>query len=108
VLFAPDCVKETFRPGTQHGGTDYDGRALRYLEWTWDPDPDDVTYVSDYVYVLREGQGDVRLVHDRHVEGVFARATWLRALEETGFRAHVGPPRGPGPESGELFVAVRP
>jgi hypothetical protein len=108
VLFAPDCVKETFRPSTDHGGSDGGGRALRYLEWTWDPDPDDATYVTDYVYVLREGQGEVRVVHDRHVEGVFPRATWLRALAETGFRAHVGPPRGLGPESGELFIAVRP
>jgi SAM-dependent methyltransferase len=108
VLFAPDCVKETFRPATDCGGTDGDGRALRYLEWTWDPDPADTTYFCDFVYALREGHGEPRVVRDRHVEGVFARATWLRLLERTGFRAHVGPPRGPGPESGELFVAVRP
>ena len=93
---------------TEHGGSDGDGRALRYLSWTWDPDPADTTYVADFVYVLREKEGDVRVVHDRHVEGVFPRATWLAALEETGFRAHIGPPRGAGDESGELFIAVRP
>jgi SAM-dependent methyltransferase len=108
VLFAPDCVKETFRPATEHGGSDGDARSIRYLEWTWDPDPRDSTYVVDYVYVLRDGLGDTRVLHDRHVEGVFARATWLELLSETGFRAHVGPPRGTEPGSGELFIAVRP
>jgi hypothetical protein len=108
VLFAPDCVKETFRAATDHGGSDGDGRAIRYLEWCWDPDPNDSTYLVDYVYVLREGNGEPRVVHDRHIEGVFSRATWLRLLEETGFRAHEGPPRGSEPGSGELFLAHRP
>ena len=108
ALFAPDCVRETYRPGTQHGGSEGDGRALRYLAWSWDPDPDDTTYLVDYVYVLRERGGEVRVVQDRHVEGVFPRATWLALLEQTGFRAHVGPPRGTEPGSGDLFVAIRP
>ena len=46
ALFAPDAVTETFRPSTDHGGVDGAGRALRYLEWTWDPDPSDTTYLS--------------------------------------------------------------
>ena len=41
-LFCPDHVRETFRPGTDHGGHDAtDGRGLRFVEWTWDPDPED-------------------------------------------------------------------
>ena len=43
AVFAPDFVKETFKPSTDHGGHDGDGRALRYLEWSFDPDPDDTT-----------------------------------------------------------------
>ena len=50
VLFAPDHVRETFRPSTDHGGHDGPERALRYLEWTWDPDPTDNTYTVDYSY----------------------------------------------------------
>ena len=30
-LFAPDEVKETFTPRTDHGGHDRNGRSLRYL-----------------------------------------------------------------------------
>jgi trans-aconitate methyltransferase len=34
VLLAPDCVRETFGPATEHGGHDGSERALRYLEWS--------------------------------------------------------------------------
>ena len=34
ALFVPDAVRDSFEPGTSHGGHDGpDGRALRYLEW---------------------------------------------------------------------------
>jgi SAM-dependent methyltransferase len=105
ALFVPDCVRETFRPRTSHGGRDgEDGRSLRYLEWSWDPDPRDTTFVTDFAYLLREG-GEVRAVHDRHVEGLFPRATWLAALEREGFRIAASR-AGDGEDEGELFVAV--
>ena len=85
ALFAPDHVRETFRPETSCGGHDGEGRGLRYLEWTWDPDPDDATYLVDYAYLLREEDGSVRAVQDRHVEGLFSRQVWLRLLQEVGF-----------------------
>lgn len=37
ALFAPDHVRENFQASTDHGGHDGVNRALRYLEWTWDP-----------------------------------------------------------------------
>lgn len=85
VLFAPDYVRETFLPGTEEGGRDEGTRGLRYLEWMWDPDPDDTTYTVDYAFLLREVDGNVRAVHDRHIEGLFSRADWLHWLTETGF-----------------------
>ena len=91
VLFAPDHVRENFRPGTDHGGHDGADRAMRYLEWTWDPDPADATCIVDYTYVLRERDGEVRVVHDRHLEGLFSRTDWLRWLSETGFVPQVVP-----------------
>jgi SAM-dependent methyltransferase len=84
ALFAPDFVTETFDASTEHGGHDGDGRAMRYLEWCWDPDPADSTYVVDYVYALREGT-ETRVVHDRHLEGLFSRAEWLATLRLVGF-----------------------
>src|SRR6185369_6907439 len=39
ALFAPDAIRETFQPSTDHGGHDAGARGLRYLSWTWDPNP---------------------------------------------------------------------
>jgi SAM-dependent methyltransferase len=91
VLFAPDHLRETFRPSTDHGGHDGADRALRYLEWTWDPDPNDNTYTVDYAYVLRERDGSARVELDRHIEGLFSRDEWLRWLVDAGFDARVVP-----------------
>ena len=103
AVFQPDCVRETLRPETDHGGHDGDDRSLRYLEWTWDPDPDDTTFVTDYAYLLRDAGGGARVVHDRHVLGVFPRETWLGLLREVGFAADsVVDPWGR-----EVFVGVR-
>lgn len=87
ALFAPDYVRETFHPSTEHGGHDGESRALRYLAWSWDPDPTDTEYVTDFAYLLREGDGSVHVEYDRHVEGLFSRADWLRLLAEVGFEA---------------------
>lgn len=110
ALFAPDFVRENFRPGTDHGGHDGEDRGLRYLEWTWDPDPSDTTYLADYALLLRGPGEAVRVVHDRHVEGLFPRAEWLRLLSEAGFVPRVVPLEHSELEPGshELFVAARP
>lgn len=88
VVFCPDYVKETLHPKTSHGGHDGDdGRAMRYLEWVTDPDPDDDTYTVDYAFVLKEADGSVRVDYERHIEGVFATETWLELMSEAGFEA---------------------
>jgi SAM-dependent methyltransferase len=88
VAIVPDHVRETFEPGTDHGGHDApDGRGLRYLEWTWDPDPSDQTYTVEYAFLLRSADGTVAMDYDRHVEGLFTRAQWLQWLAEAGLPA---------------------
>lgn len=86
VVVLPDMVKETFAPKTVTGGKDGpDGRALRYLEWVWDPDPNDDTYEVVFAFILREADGSVRVEHDRHRFGLFSRSAWLEWLEQAGF-----------------------
>jgi SAM-dependent methyltransferase len=111
ALFAPDYIRENFKSATDEGGHDGpDGRGLRYLEWTWDPDPSDFTYTVDYAYLLRSPDGSMRAVHDRHIEGLFARADWLRWMDEAGFDARAVPfnhselPEG----KHEVFCGIRP
>jgi SAM-dependent methyltransferase len=107
ALFAPDHLRENFRPSTDCGGHDGGGRGLRYLEWTWDPDPADSTYTVDYAFILRESDGSVHVEHDRHLEGLFAREDWLRLLRDAGFTAKVVPFDHSELEPGtyEIFVA---
>jgi SAM-dependent methyltransferase len=113
ALFAPDHVRELFPSGgsTEQGGHDGAGRALRYVEWTSDPDPQDTTYFSEFAYLLHEDGQPTRCVYDRHVCGLFAREVWLRTLEDVGFvniqvlpLVHSEVPAG----SVEAFVARKP
>jgi SAM-dependent methyltransferase len=106
AVFAPDCVRETFREAAVLLSGEEGTRALRGVEWDWDPDPADDTYAVEYAFLLREG-GAVRTVHDRHVEGVFARATWRRVLEEAGYRVGTfARPVGDG-ATDEVFICRR-
>lgn len=104
ALFVPDFVRETFVAGTDQGGSDSEQGGVRFLQWTVDPDPRDDTYVVDFAIVIRDRRGAARVVHDRHVQGLFARARWLKLLREAGFTARAiraGVPR-------EVFLARRP
>ncbi len=105
ALLVPDYVRESFVARTEHGGHDgNDGRGLRYLEWTVDPDPSDTTYRTDYVIVMRDRRGDTRVVKDCHLEGLFPRAEWMRLIRAAGFEPSIT-----RDEWGrDLFVAKRP
>ncbi len=107
ALFAPDHVRETWEPKTEWGGQDGEGRGVRYLEWDWDPDPDDTQYFGEFTYLLREGN-DIRCQYDRHVFGIFPRATWMGLLSEAGFSPRRVPAKGSGPEEEwEIFIGLK-
>lgn len=110
ALFAPDYLRETFREGTETGGNDGEGRSMRFMEWVWDPDPSDRTYVADYIFALRGEDGQVTLEHDRHTEGVFGREEWLTVLREAGFAVKVVPFEHSEIEHGEveMFLCTKP
>ena len=110
ALFQPDFVTETFTPGTDTGGSDADGRALRYLERRWDPDPADSTYLTEMVYLLRQVDGTVEVVHDQHVMGLFPRAVWLELIADAGFQPLVVPfdHRSTCDGGHEIFLGLQP
>jgi SAM-dependent methyltransferase len=107
VILTPDATTETFEPKTDHGGHDgEDGRSLRYLEWTHAATGS--TYDVDYLIIAR-GPGDaVRVVHDRHVLGVFPRATWERLVSEAGIELVDTSVEDPYELEHAAFVARRP
>ena len=102
ALIMPDMIRETFVSMTTHGGHDGDGRSIRYIEWTFDPDPSDTTYTVDFAYLLREHNLPVRVVHDCHLFGIFPRETWLRLLSGAGFE----PKAASDPWGREVFISV--
>jgi SAM-dependent methyltransferase len=110
AVFAPDQIRDTFKPTTDHGGTDHGGEGLRYLEWTHDPDPTDTTVVVEYALLVRSPDGSVRGYHDRHLNGLFSRAEWIRFLSEAGFDARAVPFEHSAVEPGtmETFVGRKP
>ncbi len=112
AIFAPDCTRETFEEQSQlHEGEGGD-RSLRCLEWMWDPDPGDTTYTVEYALLLRHGT-EMKAVHDRHVEGLFPKATWERILRDAGFtvetiRRPLGDAEHIDAFADEVFLARRP
>jgi trans-aconitate methyltransferase len=108
ALFVPDDVKETYSDRTDHGGNDDGRRAARYLEWSFDPDPDDTTYETHYAYLLREETGRVTVEQDRHVLGLFRRQSWLDWLADAGFTPELRVVDLGEPEPSELFLCRKP
>jgi SAM-dependent methyltransferase len=111
AVLAPDHVRERFAVGTDHGGEDAPpladggpGPALRYLEWTTDPDPSDSTYQVDYAILTRDTDGGVRVRHDRHIEGLFSQETWITLMAESGLQAVAVD----DPDGRVVFVGTRP
>ena len=110
AVFVPGHVRETFEPGSDHGGSDgADGRSARFVSWRWDPDPADHWVVTQYALLLRHADGTVEVAQVRQRTGLFARDVWLDVLREAGFDASAveedvdedRPPR-------TLFVGHRP
>ena len=110
VVFLPDNTTETFHPSADHAGTDADdGRGVRFLDWSWDPDPADATYLTEYAFLLRDADGAVRSVHETHRLGLFPRQVWLRLLGEVGLRATTFPEETTEDRTPrDVFVGHRP
>ncbi len=110
AVFVPDATAESFEAGADHGGTDgADGRGVRYLEWAWDPDPEDSWTVTEYAFLLREVDGSIRVLHETHRTGLHGREVWLRLLAGAGFEPEaVAEETADEREPRELFVGRRP
>jgi len=83
---APDDYVETFTPPrVWHETQRKAGSELTFVEYSWDPDPNDTQIETVYVFFFQEG-GALRVEVDRHVTGLFSIGTWERLLIESGFQ----------------------
>jgi SAM-dependent methyltransferase len=89
ALFVPDDVRETFVPSTDHGGNDTAQGGVRYVQWITDPDSSDTTILVDFGILIRDEHGSIRVLHERHTYGLFARSVWLRLLRKAEFKPTV-------------------
>ncbi len=105
LLIVPDVVRETFAEGEVLSGAQApDGRAVRFVEWHWDPDPTDDRYQVEFALLLREADGEVRCVHEQHLMALFSRDGLWSAIVGAGF-APVAAEGVIG--AGEVFLARR-
>ncbi|HQO14751.1 MAG TPA: class I SAM-dependent methyltransferase [Smithellaceae bacterium] len=58
---------------------------LTYVEYAYDPDPSDTIMEIIFSFFIRE-QGRLRIEHDRHITGLFRRASWVKLMKKAGFR----------------------
>lgn len=107
ALFAPDHVSDAFREVTNYLQEDAGARSMRGIEWSWDPDPDDTTFITEYGFVFRDGHS-VTSAHDRHVEGLFSKQTWTRLLTRAGFDVELTERRLDEDVCDEVFLCRRP
>jgi SAM-dependent methyltransferase len=90
VLIVPDELAETFEPDSDCGGSDGpDGSGVRFLEWNFSVGPDATVGTTFYSFVTREADGTLESFSEAHLFGLFTRATWLRLIEEQGFRVEL-------------------
>jgi SAM-dependent methyltransferase len=68
--------------------------------------PGDTTVEVVMLFVIREG-ARVRVEQDRHVQGLFPRATWFAALDRAGFEVQERPFVGQDGSALSLLVGLR-
>ena len=90
ALFVPDQLRERYEPASGIDGHDGpDGEAVRYLEWSWDPDPTDTEAVVVYSFVTRERDGTWQAHTEQHAFGLFREADWVRHIADAGLAPRV-------------------
>ena len=106
ALFAPDYVREAFHETSSLIEGQDGARALRGIEWAWDPDPGDTTYAVEYMFLLRDGDR-VTSIHDRHVEGLFSEREWHGVLAAAGFEVKTISRDIPDAQTDRIFLCSR-
>lgn len=106
LLVVPDFFKETFKPKTEHHGHDLGRKGIRYVEWRFDPDPYDTTCECHFAYLIRYSKGKVRIEYDRHIMGIFPKATWMKLLKRAGFTVNVIPVNHSELEANSYFALL--
>jgi len=103
-LVIPDTVREFYEETTLTGGGEDHERAIRMMEWHFDPDPSDHQTVASFSYVMRLPDGTVRHHHESHTMGLFGSGEIVEQLVAAGFEVIEAEPT----PAGLPFLAQKP
>jgi SAM-dependent methyltransferase len=80
-----------------------------FVENAFDPDTDDTSFESTFVYLIRKSSR-LRVEVDRHFQGIFPLKTWRRLLRQAGFGVKEIESGSPLSQEnlGPTFVCVKP
>ena len=99
---------------TQHSVTSsvhvHDGIEVTCIENDYDPDPRDTTFETTYIYLIRR-KGELEILTDRHLSGIFKLETWRKLLQKMGFQVievEFKPPAGAQKEYYPIFICNKP
>lgn len=99
-LFLLDVNKEQFRQNiTKSYSNRENGVEVVFIENMYDPDPNDTTYESLFLYLIRK-KGKLTIETDHFLCGLYSNKTVLALLRKHGFKAHCMKYM-PGPEAWE-------
>jgi len=101
-------TKESFTQGKAHSKKSRkDDVELTYIERLYDPIPEDKTYESTMVYLIRKG-GELEVFVDRHILGIFRTREVIAILAESGFETMLLKFKIPGEDECPMLVGVKP
>ncbi len=89
MITFPDITRETFvqnktQISTARATSKPDNLDVTFIENCHDPNPDDETYETTFVFLIRE-KGKLRIEHDIHTCGLFELVSWKEELKNAGF-----------------------
>jgi SAM-dependent methyltransferase len=107
MVVMAEVTKETFRQNkTTVFMSEAEDLEITVIENNYDPDPDDTTYETTFVYLLRES-GKLRIEHDHHIVGIFSIDVWRKLLKDAGFEITEHTCRWSG-EDYSVFSCLKP
>ncbi len=86
LIISPDYYKDSFiGPKVSHVTRRKNSIELTYVEYCYDPEPDDSTIETLMTYYIKK-DNKLEIEFDKHTTGLFYKSVWLSSMEKCGFR----------------------
>ena len=105
ICYAEFRKEDFVQNKTQSTLSKTDTMEVTFIENNYDPDPNDDTFETTMIYLIRE-KGKSRIEHDHHICGIFTVDVWRDLLQKTGFKI-TEYPKSTDPFESPLFVCLK-